>query len=48
MNILYAMGEISTDLMRITRAHESSGIPYVAPIVENEGPNRGAPKPRRN
>jgi hypothetical protein len=39
---------LSTELMRITGAQEPSGIPYVAPIVENKGPNRGARKPRPN
>jgi superfamily II DNA/RNA helicase len=39
---------LSTDLMRITGAQEPSGIPYVAPIVENKGPNRGTRKPRPN
>ncbi len=39
---------LSTDLMRITGAQESSGIPYAAPIVENKGPNRGACKTRPN
>jgi superfamily II DNA/RNA helicase len=39
---------LSTDLMRITGAQEPSGIPYVAPIAENKGPNRGTRKPRPN
>ena len=39
---------LSTELMRITGAQEPSGIPYVAPIVENKGPNRGTRKPRPN
>jgi superfamily II DNA/RNA helicase len=39
---------LSTDLMRITGAQEPLGIPYVAPIVENKGPNRGTRKPRPN
>jgi superfamily II DNA/RNA helicase len=39
---------LSAELMRITGAQEPSGIPYVAPIVENKGPNRGARKPRPN
>ena len=39
---------LSTELMRITGAQEPSGIPFVAPIVENKGPNRGTRKPRPN
>ena len=39
---------LSTDLMRITGAQEPSGIPYVAPIIENKGPDRGTRKPRPN
>jgi superfamily II DNA/RNA helicase len=39
---------LSTELMRITGAQEPSGIPYVAPIVESKGPNRGTRKPRPN
>ena len=39
---------LSTELMRITGAQEPSGIPYVAPIVENKGPKRGTRKPRPN
>jgi superfamily II DNA/RNA helicase len=39
---------LDQDLMRITGAQEPSGIPYVAPIVENKGPNRGNRKPRPN
>ena len=39
---------LSTELMKITGAQEPSGIPYVAPIVENKGPNRGTRKPRPN
>ena len=34
--------------MRITGAQELSVIPYVSPIVENKGPNRGDRKPRPN
>ena len=43
-----SVSSLSTDLMRITGAQETSGIPYVAPIVENKGPNRGTRKPRPN
>jgi superfamily II DNA/RNA helicase len=39
---------LDQDLMRITGAQEPSGIPYVAPIVENKGPSRGSRKPRPN
>ena len=39
---------LDQDLMRITGAQEPSGIPYIAPIVENKGPNRGSKKPRPN
>jgi superfamily II DNA/RNA helicase len=39
---------LDQDLMRITGAQEPSGIPYVAPIVESKGPNRGPRKPRPN
>ena len=39
---------LDQDLMRITGAQEPSGIPYIAPIVENKGPNRGSRKPRPN
>jgi hypothetical protein len=39
---------LDQDLMRITGAQEPSGIPYVAPIVENKGPSRGNRKPRLN
>jgi superfamily II DNA/RNA helicase len=37
---------LDTDLMTITGAQEPSGIPYIAPIVENKGPARGNRKPR--
>jgi superfamily II DNA/RNA helicase len=40
-----------TELMRITGAQEPSGIPYTAPVMENEGPSRsGGPnrEPRPN
>jgi superfamily II DNA/RNA helicase len=37
------------ELMTITGAQEPSGIPYVAPIVENRGPSRsGGKRPRPN
>ena len=39
---------LDQDLMRITGAQEPSGIPYVAPIVESKGPNRGNRKSRPN
>lgn len=39
---------LSNDLMRIPEAQEPSGIPYVAPIVENKRPSRGTRKPRPN
>jgi superfamily II DNA/RNA helicase len=35
---------LSKKLMRIARAQEPSGIPYVAPIVQIKGPNRGTRK----
>jgi hypothetical protein len=34
--------------MRVTGAQEPSGIPHVALIVENKGPNRETRKPRPN
>jgi superfamily II DNA/RNA helicase len=39
---------LDQDLMRITGAQEPSGIPYVTPVVESKGPNRGSRKPRPN
>jgi superfamily II DNA/RNA helicase len=41
---------LSTELMRITGAQEPSGIPYIAPVMENRGPSRsgGNRKPRPN
>jgi superfamily II DNA/RNA helicase len=39
---------LDQDLMRITGAQEPSGIPYVTPILESKGPNRGSRKPRPN
>ena len=39
---------LDQDLMRITGAQEPSGIPYVTPVVENNGPSRGSRKPRPN
>jgi superfamily II DNA/RNA helicase len=39
---------LDQDLIRITGAQEPSGIPYMAPIVESKGPNRGSRKPRPN
>jgi hypothetical protein len=39
---------LDQDLMRITGAQEPSGIPYVTPVVESKGPNRGTRKPRPN
>ena len=39
---------LDQDLMRITGAQEPSGIPYIAPVVESKGPNRGSRKPRPN
>jgi superfamily II DNA/RNA helicase len=41
---------LSTELMRITGAQEPSGIPYIAPVMENKGPSRssGNRKPRPN
>ena len=37
------------ELMTITGAQEPSGIPYVAPIIENRGPSRsGGKRPRPN
>jgi hypothetical protein len=39
---------LDKELMTITGAQEPSGIPYVAPIVENKGPSRrtsGRPRP---
>lgn len=33
-----SLTSLSTALMRITGAQEPSGIPYVVPLVENEGP----------
>ena len=39
---------LDQDLMHITGAQEPSGIPYITPVVENKGPNRGSRKPRPN
>jgi len=43
-----SVASLSTDLMRITGAQEPLGIPYIAPVVENKGPNRGTRKPHLN
>ena len=39
---------LDTDLMTITGAQEPSGVPYIAPIMDSKGPNRGNRKPRPN
>ena len=39
---------LDTDLMTITGAQEPSGIPYIAPIMENKGPSRNNKRPRPN
>ena len=39
---------MSNELIEITGATEPSGIPYVAPVQENKGPNRGNRRPRPN
>jgi superfamily II DNA/RNA helicase len=39
---------MSNELIEITGAIEPSGIPYIAPILENKGPNRGNRRPRPN
>ena len=39
---------MSNELIDITGATEPSGIPYVAPIQESKGPNRGNRRPRPN
>ncbi len=39
---------LDQELMTITGAQEPSGIPYVAPIVENKGPARRTGRPRPN
>ncbi len=39
---------LDQELMTITGAQEPSGIPYVAPIVENKGPARRTRRPRPN
>ncbi len=39
---------LDQELMTITGAQEPSGIPYIAPIVENKGPARRTGRPRPN
>ena len=39
---------MSNELIDITGAVEPSGIPYIAPVMENKGPNRGNRRPRPN
>ncbi len=39
---------LDKELMTITGAQEPSGIPYVAPIFENKGPERRTGRPRPN
>ena len=39
---------MSNELIEITGAVEPSGIPYVAPVLENKGPSRGNRRPRPN
>ncbi len=39
---------LDQELMTITGAQEPSGIPYVAPIVENKSPQRRTGRPRPN
>jgi len=39
---------MSNELIQITGAVEPSGIPYIAPVQENKGPNRGNRRPRPN
>ncbi|CAB4609711.1 unannotated protein [freshwater metagenome] len=39
---------MSNELIDITGAVEPSGIPYIAPVQENKGPNRGNRRPRPN
>ena len=39
---------MSNELIEITGATEPSGIPYIAPVQENKGPNRGNRRPRPN
>jgi superfamily II DNA/RNA helicase len=39
---------MSNELIDITGAVEPSGIPYIAPVMENKGPSRGNRRPRPN
>jgi len=39
---------MSNELIEITGAVEPSGIPYLAPVQESKGPNRGNRRPRPN
>ena len=39
---------MSNELIEITGAVEPSGIPYIAPVMENKGPSRGNRRPRPN
>jgi len=39
---------MSNELIEITGAIEPSGIPYIAPVMENKGPTRGNRRPRPN
>ena len=39
---------MSNELIEITGAVEPSGIPYIAPVQESKGPNRGNRRPRPN
>jgi superfamily II DNA/RNA helicase len=39
---------MSNELIEITGAIEPSGIPYIAPVMENKGPSRGNRRPRPN
>jgi superfamily II DNA/RNA helicase len=39
---------MSNELIDITGAVEPSGIPYIAPVMENKGPSRGKRRPRPN
>jgi superfamily II DNA/RNA helicase len=39
---------MSNELIQITGATEPTGIPYIAPVQESKGPNRGNRRPRPN
>jgi superfamily II DNA/RNA helicase len=46
--IFVHVAPMSNELIDITGAVEPSGIPYIAPVQENKGPNRGNRRPRPN